>query len=203
MSDYEKRVTPGQVSELRAAEGEGQAPRIAGYGAVFNARSELIAGSFFEVIAPGAFDDVLGDDVRGLFNHDPNYVLGRTTSKTLRIAQDERGLAYEIDPPNTQTHRDLILAPLARGDVTGSSFAFRVAADGEEWARDEDTGVVVRTITRFKRLFDVGPVTFPAYPDSEAAQRSLKAWQATQDGLHVQAINQRSARERLMQLLNV
>ncbi|MCT7656157.1 HK97 family phage prohead protease [Oceanimonas sp. NS1] len=73
--------------------------------------------------------------MRALFNHDPNFVLGRTRSGTLALSVDADGLRYEIDPPDTQTVRDLVLAPLARGDITGSSFAFawrRTATSGEK-----------------------------------------------------------------------
>lgn len=203
MTDIEKRTLPGQLCELRALSDAADAPvRIEGYGAVFNQRSEVLGGVFVEEIAPGAFDDVLGDDVRALFNHDPNFVLGRTLSKTLALSIDARGLAYSITPPDTQTVRDLVLAPLKRGDISGSSFAFRIAPGGEEWR--EEGALVVRTITRFRSLLDVSPVTYPAYPDTQAAQRSLSAWkEAAGDGLHRRAIHQRAARERLIQLLNI
>jgi len=184
MSEFEKRMLPAQQCELRAVQPEGEEgqnlpPRIAGYGAVFNQRSDLLGGIFVEIIAPGAFDEVLAQDVRGLFNHDPNYLLGRTVSGTLRLSVDQRGLAYEIDTPNTQTIRDLVVEPLKRGDMSGSSFAMRVAPGGDTW--HEEDGVIVRTIYKIAELRDVGPVSFPAYPDSSAAQRSLDAWKQTQN----------------------
>ncbi|MCP1652750.1 HK97 family phage prohead protease [Pseudomonas nitroreducens] len=203
MHEIERRTLPAQLCELRSlAENEGATPRIGGYAAVFATRSDVIYGAFVEEIAPGAFDDVIGQDVRGLFNHDPNFLLGRTVSGTLRLNLDPRGLAYEIDPPPTQTIRDLVLTPLARGDMTGSSFGFRVAEGGDTW-REED-GVVIRTIYRLAELRDVGPVAFPAYPSAGAAQRSLDAWkQARDEGLHLRAIHQRGARERFLELLNI
>ncbi|VVD76447.1 hypothetical protein PEP31012_00867 [Pandoraea eparura] len=199
--DYiEKRTLPEQPCELRSSGESGDPVTIVGYGAVFNSRSALMFGMFVEEIAPGAFDDVMNDDVRALFNHDPNFVLGRTRSGTLRINVDQRGLAYTITPPDTQTVRDLVLAPMTRGDVTGSSFQFRVAQDGDEWR--EEGQIVVRTIRRFANLIDVSPVTYPAYDDSNASQRSLKAWkEARDDNLHVRAINERRARERLLDLI--
>lgn len=130
MSEIEKRMLPAQQCELRAVQlpdGQAGAPKIVGYAAVFNTRSDLLGGFFVELIAPGAFDEVLTQDTRGLFNHDPNYLLGRTTSGTLRLSVDARGLAYEIDTPDTLTIRDLVVAPIARGDMSGSSFAMRVA----------------------------------------------------------------------------
>lgn len=204
MSEFEQRLLLAQQGEVRAiapADGASGPPKIAGYAAVFNTRSELIGGMFYEEIAPGAFDDVLGQDVRGLFNHDRNYLLGRTASGTLRLSVDSRGLAYEIDPPDSQTVRDLVLAPLARGDMSGSSFTFRIADGGESWR--EEGGAVIRTITRIAELRDVGPVAFPAYPDAKAAQRSLEAWQQSRDEAPAaRALNERSARARELELLN-
>jgi len=141
---------------------------------------------------------VLTQDVRALFNHNPNYLLGRTKSGTLKLSIDSRGLLYEIDPPDTQTVRDLVLTPLARGDMTGSSFTMLVAED--EWRQEGD--VIVRTIHRIAEMRDVGPVAFPAYPDATAAQRSLDAWkQARDEGLPARAINERAARLRVLELL--
>lgn len=176
MSEIEKRC---YVGEVRTAETEGGPTKIIGYASVFDSRSELIGGSFREVIKPGAFDDVLNDDVRALFNHDPNFILGRSTSGTLTLSVDNKGLRYEITAPQTQTIRDLVLAPMQRGDITSSSFGFRVARDGERWYQDED-GVVVREISRFSRLLDVSPVTYPAYQEAESAVRSLEEWRSQQ-----------------------
>ena len=204
MSDIEKRW---DVGEVRAAEVEGEPTKIIGYASVFNSRSELIFGSFREVIKPGAFDDVLGDDVRALFNHDPNFILGRSSAGTLSLSVDDRGLRYEITAPQTQTIRDLVLAPMQRGDISQSSFAFRVARDGERWYQDED-GVVVREITRFSRLLDVSPVTYPAYQEADSAVRSLEQWrsqQAEQDQRSAEArqkqATEKAARERVLDLI--
>lgn len=202
MTDIEKRTLLGQPCELRSsAENEG-VPTIVGYAAVFNSRSELLFGSFVEEIAPGAFDAVLGDDVRGLFNHDPNFILARTRSGTLKLSVDSRGLAYTIIPPDTQMVRDLVLAPLARGDISGSSFRFRVAPDGDEWRKEGD--VVVRTIRKFEALLDVSPVTYPAYGESHAAQRSMNAWkEAFGGGGGPDGIEARSIRERELELIEL
>lgn len=199
MSD--DRETRCYSGEVRAEQHDQQPTRIIGYGSVFNSRSEPLWG-FREIIRPGAFDDVLGDDVRGLFNHDPNFILGRSTSGTLTLSVDERGLQYNITAPDTQTIRDLVIAPMLRGDINQSSFAFRVARDGECWYEDEE-GVVIREISRFSRLFDVSPVTYPAYQEADSGVRSLKAWQEARDsGALKFAINQRMARERVLTLLN-
>ncbi|WP_129543854.1 HK97 family phage prohead protease [Serratia sp. 1D1416] len=198
MSDRETRCYTGEV---RAEPHEDQPTRIVGYGSVFNTRSEPLWG-FREIIKPGAFDDVLNDDIRGLFNHDPNFILGRSTAGTLKVSVDERGLQYDIQAPDTQTIRDLVLAPMQRGDINQSSFAFRVARDGDHWYEDEE-GVVIREIHKFSRLYDVSPVTYPAYQAADSTVRSMKAWQEARDnGAIANAVNQRMARERLLTLIN-
>ncbi len=159
---------------------DGEEPRIVGYAAKFNTRSNNLGG-FVEVIAPGAFDDVLDDDVRALFNHDRNFVLGRTKAGTLTLTIDEVGLRYEITPPDTQTVRDMVIEPMGRGDVNQSSFAFRLPSDGYRWDEGED-GVYIRTITRVSKLLDVSPVTYPAYNDTEASTRALEEARAACSG---------------------
>lgn len=160
---------PVKIEKRNAGETESRS--IVGYGAVFNTLSENLGG-FREKIAPGAFDTVLNDDVRGLINHNPGHVLGRTASGTLRLSIDAQGLRYDIDPPDTQYARDLLVS-MERGDVKESSFRFVV--DEDKWEEDEE-GRIVRTIIKISRLLDVGPVTYPAYPDASAAQRSLDQW---------------------------
>ncbi len=116
---------------------------------------------------PGAFDRAIReDDVRGLFNHSPDMVLGRTKAKTMRLSVDAMGLAYEIDAPDTQVGRDLVES-LRRGDIDGSSFSFTTT--DEEWRKEG--GVQVRLL-KGVALYDVGPVTFPAYEATSAAARS-------------------------------
>jgi HK97 family phage prohead protease len=175
MNDLERRFFS---HELRAQKGEDGAVTLIGYGAVFNSRS-LDLGGFKEIIKPGAFSRALKDDppddVRALFNHDPNHVLGRSASGTLKLEEDAIGLRYEIKMPDTQIARDLA-ASIDRGDVSQSSFAFRVRAGGENWGEDAD-GTILRSITDVK-LFDVSPVTYPAYPDTSVAKRALTDWRA-------------------------
>lgn len=151
--------------EIRAADGDAP-PVIFGYAAVFNQLSENLGG-FRERIAPGAFTKALSDDVRALFNHDPNIVLGRTRSKTLRLSEDKKGLAIEIDPPSTPAALAL-MESMRRGDVTQMSFGFQTVKDSWEVVDGEP----VRTLIE-ARLFDVSPVTYPAYPQTEVALRSL------------------------------
>lgn len=197
MEQSEKRQYLGEVR----AETDGDNSTIIGYGSVFNKRSENLGG-FREIIAPGAFDGVLEDDVRALFNHDANIILGRSTNNTLSLSVDDEGLRYEIDAPSTQYVKDVVIAPMQRGDVRESSFHFRVARDGDTWEEDEE-GVVIRTVHRIQRLFDVSPVTYPAYPDAAAAMRSMTAWkEAVDSGAVKRAINERQSRERILALLS-
>lgn len=157
-------------SEMRM-EGE-ESRKVVGYAAVFNSDSEEMWG-FKERIAPGAFDEAISvSDVRALFNHDPNMLLARTSSGTLTLSVDERGLRYEFEAPNTTAGNDL-LEMLKRGDVSQSSFAFTVKDEKWDEVKDE---MPIRTITKVKRLYDVSPVTYPAYPDTTAARRSLDQW---------------------------
>lgn len=145
-----------------------QRPVIEGHAAVFNQLSEFLGFGFEfqEIILPGAFQDVLDNDVRALFNHDDNMVLGRTTNGTLQLSEDEKGLFVRIFPPNTQLGRDLIKS-IRRKDITQMSFAFTIDMDGDVWMKDEETGNVIRMIKRVKQLYDVSPVTFPAYPQTD------------------------------------
>jgi uncharacterized protein len=155
-------------SEVRAVKQEDKTI-VRGYAAKFDTLSENLGG-FREMIAPGAFDSVLTDDVRALMNHDNNFVLGRTKAGTLRMGVDEVGLWYEYDDPNTSYSRDLLIS-MERGDVDQSSFQFSVEDD--EWKEDEEQRYV-RTIKKVRRLYDVSPVTFPAYVDTTVAKRSLE-----------------------------
>ena len=164
MSNFERR-TATEAVELRELD---DTLTAVGYAAVFNSRSQNLGG-FVEEISPLAFRKTLQEaDVRALFNHEPDQLLGRSSSGTLRLEEDERGLRYEIDLPKTTLGRDLAEL-LKRGDITGSSFGFRMISD--EWDTTED-GFPLRTVTQLA-LRDVGPVVFPAYEASEASLRSL------------------------------
>ncbi len=164
--------------ELEQREGTESATTIVGHAAVFNKLSENLGG-FQERINTGAFDDVLGDDVRAFFNHDPNHLLARSSSGTLRLSTDEEGLKYEFDVPDTTSGRDLLVS-MKRGDITQSSFAFTVEDDSWE----SENGMNIRTIKKVKRLYDVSPVSIPAYPDADdlvVAQRGLAIHNETQN----------------------
>ena len=144
--------------------------RISGYAAVFDKWSEDL-GWFREKIAPGAFADALKkSDTVALFNHDSNLVLGRTSNGTLRLKEDEVGLHMEVDLPDTQAASDLYKL-VERGDIKQQSFGFIV--EENEWRYGKNGELDERTITRVSDLFDVSPVTYPAYPDTSVAKRSF------------------------------
>ena len=179
MNLHERRTFA--LSELRADAPEGEnRPRITGHAAVFNSLSAPLWG-FRETIAPGAFKDAIEkSDVRALLNHDSNFILGRKKSGTLKLWEDERGLAVDIDPPGTHWANDLLVS-IGRGDIDQMSFGFTVGEDRWETIDGESR----RTILRVDELFDVSPVTFPAYPETDMALRARFAEQI--DKLRVQS----------------
>lgn len=151
---------------------------VVGHASVYDSRSNNLGG-FYEFIERGAFTEELiaNSDVRALINHDPNLILARNTSGTLNLTADERGLKYEFEMPETSYGKDLAIS-MKRGDITQSSFAFTVAED--DWSTD-DEGNNIRTIKKIDRLYDVSPVTYPAYNMAESdlvvAKRGLKEYQ--------------------------
>ena len=114
-------------TELRMETREDGTNTVVGYASVFNTLSENLGG-FREQLHPDAFNDVMADDVRALFNHNPDHILGRTKSGTLSLGVDTTGLRYEFTPPDTTAGRDLSVS-LARGDIDQSSFGFTVRED--------------------------------------------------------------------------
>jgi HK97 family phage prohead protease len=167
VSDKERRLLSSTDAVLRMVSGdEEKGLTLTGYAAVYDSPSEMIAGLFRETIAPGAFGSVMGDDVRLLVNHD-GVALARTVSGTLRMTSDEVGLRVEadLDPRNPDVQR--LRSAMERGDVDQMSFAFSVARD--EWSPDWSQ----RRVLEVARLWDVSVVTYPAYPETSAAVRSL------------------------------
>ena len=143
---------------------------IEGYASVFDSWSEELGGEspFREKVVKGAFEETIQqDDIRALFNHDPNYVLGRNRSGTLELAEDEKGLRVRIIPPATQWAKDLLVS-IKRGDITQMSFGFTVILD--RWSYEDYMDV--RELLKVK-LYDVSPVTFPAYTQTECGIRSM------------------------------
>ena len=144
---------------------------LEGYAALYD--EETVVGGQRERIERGAFDGRLEDDVRLLFNHDNNMPFARTTNGTLKLTTDERGLYYKANIIDTQAGRDLY-AMVQRGDVTQSSFAFSISE------RSFDDGVMV--IEKVGQLYDVSPVTYPAYEaTSVVARKKVEPKQPQQD----------------------
>ena len=165
-SQRERRVFSSH--ELRA-EGEANAPMIVGYIARFNSLSDDLGG-FIEMIRPGAFAKTIQEsDIRALWQHNPEMVLGRTKNGTLKLREDDVGLLAEITPPDTTWARDAV-ASIRRGDVDQASFGFDVVRDEWNWENRPN----IRTLVEVK-LFDVSPVTFPAYPATSMAVRQALA----------------------------
>ncbi len=162
----ERRILTLVDVQTRAA-GEAGPSLISGYSAVFHELSVVLFGMFREQIAPGAFTETVAqDDIRSLWNHNADLVLGRNRNGTLRLREDTKGLWMEVEPPDTQAGRDA-LTLIARGDVNQQSFMFDVL--GDDWSEGED-GMVIRTLQKVK-LYEVSPVTFPAYPQTSAEAR--------------------------------
>lgn len=155
--------------ELREA-ANGQ---LAGYAAVFNSLSQDLGG-FVEVVRPGAFARTLqkADHVRALYDHQGGHVLGRVGAGTLKLAEDDRGLRFEVQLPPTTVARDLAVL-VERGDVAGASFAFR--AQKERWSTHE--GLPLRELLDVD-LEEVTITARPAYPDTSVALRSLARWRS-------------------------
>lgn len=165
------------LSEPIECRAESDGPRIVGYAARFfdgtpQTEYQLWEDGPVERFLPGAFSNFLkrSEDVAAVFNHDENFVLGRVSNGTLKLAQDGKGLRYEIAPPETSQAKDL-MALIKRGDVKGSSLQFRVHPNGQAFKRID--GKQVREIRSVQRVKDVGPVTHAAYDASTVAVRSI------------------------------
>lgn len=176
MKRIERRFVTQEVRAVKAEDGK---TTIRGYAAVFESLSDNLGG-FREKIEPGAFKAALKKtDCRALINHDANLIIGRQSSGTLRLKEDKTGLFMEVDLPDTQYARDLAVS-IERGDINQQSFGFRVKKDS--WEENRESGEITRTIIELEDLFDVSPVTFPAYPDTTVAKRSLEAFKTAETG---------------------
>lgn len=150
-------------------------PKIVGHAAVF----DTVDGNdwFQEKISRGAFkNSIETDDIRALFNHDPNYVLGRNRSGTLALREDDKGLLVEIDPPDTQAARDLLVS-IGRGDISQMSFGFEILKESREIGEGKEPDLYTLEEVR---LWDVSPVTFPFYKATDVTVHSRQAWSEAQ-----------------------
>ena len=162
------------TTELRTGDADGRSV-IEGHASVFDSWSETLGGffPFKEKVRSGAFaKSIEADDIRSLFNHDPNYVLGINKAGTLELREDEKGLFVRVYPPDTGWARDLKTS-IARGDISQMSFGFTVEQD--KWSSED--GIDTRELIEVK-LFDVSPVTFPAYSETDVGVRSHEEYKA-------------------------
>jgi uncharacterized protein len=150
--------------EYRAASDD-SGPAIEGYAAVFNRYSQNLGG-FVEQIDPDAFRDALGRGVVGLMNHSEDLLLGSVESDTLSLSVDDVGLRYRIELDLSDPDGQRAESKVRRGLLRGSSFSFDLAPDGDSWSETEQ-GFPLRTLRSIGRVYDVGPVTFPAYKVTE------------------------------------
>jgi hypothetical protein len=198
-SSVERRAV-GEKMEIRATV-DGKST-IRGYALKWNSRYNM--GWFTEEIHRDALKNADLSDVRALLNHDPNFVLGRSSAGTLRLEQDETGLLYEIDLPSTQAARDLTES-IKRGDISQSSWGFTLRTDdqsnGDEWERND--GKDHRVIKSVRQVWDVSAVTFPANPDTSVAKRSIEAQtQASEEIQKQKTLTRRKKQIRSLLALN-
>lgn len=178
----ERRTVPQKLTIQKRADGDEKSLAISGMAALFNSRTELWPG-YYEEIAPGAFDDVLQDDVRCLLNHDASMILGRTKSSTCTISQTDTGLSYTCQlPDNALGHQ--VYDAIERGDIDQSSFAFTIE---KESYTDLGDGKFLRIIEKVGQLYDVSPVTFPAYDDASVSVNSRSRFEQ-----HCRALRQKA-----------
>lgn len=170
----EKRVIPAEEKIEVRADGDTE-KRVSGYGIVYDRETEIFPG-YKERIRGGAFTKSIADtgaEIKSFFNHDPDQVLSTTRSEpALKLTENKSGVKFDSPIPPTTYGNDLIIN-LTRGNVKGASFAFTVNADGDVW-REDGNGVIHREITS-ATLYEVGPVTNPAYTQSSAALRSAES----------------------------
>lgn len=163
---------------------DGDELTIEGYFAVFNSVYQ-ITSSLSESIAPGAFTEALGGDVRALVNHDTTLVLGRNTANTLELREDSHGLwgRVRINPNDSAAVNSY--ERIKRGDVDGCSIGFDIAEEETEY---RDDGSIHWTIKKVNPLYEVSVCTFPAYEQTNVQareeqvatlkKREREAWQA-------------------------
>jgi uncharacterized protein len=214
-----RRIPKRAAAGSGSGDGEGTetVPQIHGHAAVFGSWTTLYQGKSYvwkERVNPGAFANAIkeGQDVRCLFNHDPNFVLGRTASGTCRIAEDKVGLYFESDPPPTDLIEDLVLTPMSRSDISQCSFSFKVRSGGEKITIREENDIVTeeRELTDVD-LFDVSPVTYPAYEDTDCSlaergalrEREIRQARETKRGPSPIAIARRDGMARSLALLDL
>ena len=181
MERLEWRFLPLEGADVRA---DDQARRLEGYAAVFNTEA-VIWGLWREEIAPGAYSKTIKEaDIRALWNHDTNIVLGRNKAGTLELSEDDKGLRSVIIPPDNEWGRPVVDA-VRRGDVTGMSIAFRVVKE-DWWHPPEGSKELPKRTIKEAKLYEVSPVTFPAFESTSISARSV-ALEKSEDELIAEA----------------
>ena len=192
----ERRTITGSVHTR--ADGEGMPKEVGGIAAVVNSVTDL--GYFEEVIMAGAFDNALAKDydIRCLFNHEADLILGRTKADTCRVFVNGDGnLEYTWVPDYENPTHMSVVRSIMRGDITQSSFAFTIKE--QNWSESEKYGSMgKRSITMIESLYDVSPVTYPAYEDTEADARSIAAIRDQE--LEIEAAKQSQVRADILKL---
>jgi HK97 family phage prohead protease len=160
-----------------APDAESNSRTVYGYAMLYDTPTvlwEYEDTQYVEVIERGAATEALkNSDIRALFNHNPNYILARTSSNTLTVREDEKGLYFEFEAPETSTGNDLLVS-IQRGDISQASFAFDISERSIlREQKTEGKEVVTISIKKMKELYDVSPVTYPAYKDTEVSMRSM------------------------------
>jgi HK97 family phage prohead protease len=192
-----RRYTQTASLRIERADGESTPPKIVGHAVVYNQKTTLIdmaSWQWNEIIRPGAAARAIREnqDVRSLFNHDANFVLGRTSSGTLLMREDTTGLMTETLAPTTQIVRDLVLSPIERGDITGMSFAFEpVMSNSRTVTKNADGSKTIelgglRITEQYQgdklietwevldmNMYDISPVTYPAYSGTDVGMRAM------------------------------
>jgi len=185
----------------------GDGYRITGKGIVFNQRSERL-GWFYEYIDADAVRDADFNGAVAYFNHDANFVLGSLDNRTLSLDVSRDDVVYHIDAPTTNTIRDLVIAPIERGDVRGSSFMFTIANKGDEWEEKSD-GTIIRYVKKIERVYEMGPVSMPAYRQTttDLAKRSFDQWIETvrksEEIQAVESVYRRELARRRLQMMQL
>ena len=183
----ERRNVSQRLAPVRVEKREDGSQSIVGYGAVFYNADDpgteyWLWSDVVERIAATAFDRAINEkhDARGLFNHDPDNLLGRVANATMAISKDAKGMRYEIQVDPQDPDHQRVLRKIERGDLTGSSFAFY--ATTVTWREETKDGKTtdVRVIEDLE-LVDTGPVTFPAYESTTAGVRSAEGREDVRD----------------------
>ena len=195
------------VNQFEARTMDGSKAVISGYASIFDRSSQVLGGGFVEQIKRGAFTKTLQergtqtsrDDIKALFNHSTDLVLGSKRAGTLKLSEDTKGLHYEVDLDLDITHHRSAFKMIERGDVTNSSFGFDVIE--ERWSVSENSDDPVLREVLETRLYEVSPTPFPAYEDSTVTtERSFKGL-AEMSGLDLRTLIEANENGSLKELL--